>query len=237
MTSSKTLFFLGFFILLLPLCNGEKKLLKISIGIEGKDKVEAFCQPKNPLEIKKSKLKWNETKSKLAKPVILLGPKKSFPAPNPPIPTAGQPEQLFKPGEKRIKPGKPGTLDRIFEKIKITLNAKNPGKKSYTFSAPGKAKVTASLSTYGNASIKVLIKKKDGTVINWMQWDRTGDKDRSPLYLDGKAVSNSIYEQSPGDYSAKPVTFEYPMQEGDAIELSLTGNFGAANPLLKFEPK
>ena len=44
-----------------------------------------------------------------------------------------------------------------------------------------------------------------------------------------------MFEENPGDYSAKPYTAKIDVKKGDIVTLSLTGNYGNATPILKLK--
>lgn len=134
------------------------------------------------------------------------------------------------------------TMDEILNQqqvstrpVIISLNKGNPGTRGHTFSVPGKVSVKAYLMTRGQASLRVVLKKASGSVIEWMTWSRSGGGDPSPLYVDGRKYPSSMYEQNPGDFSPKPTTVSRSVEAGDRVELTLGGNFGTATPLLEMK--
>ncbi|MFC1746092.1 hypothetical protein ACFL35_19020 [Candidatus Riflebacteria bacterium] len=114
------------------------------------------------------------------------------------------------------------------KKAKINLTSKKPGKKSYTLEKDEKLRVSACLRTFGKASLKVTINGEE-----WITWKRSGDSDGSPLKVNGKKVGSSIYEENPGDFSAKASSHKYKGKAGDVLELSLKGHFGQAESYLR----
>ena len=119
----------------------------------------------------------------------------------------------------------------------ISLNKENQGTKKYVLKKDEKLKVSAYLSSYGSASLKVIIKKKNGDTVEWLSWERADDKDPSPLKVNGKEKSASMTEFKPGDYSPKEQNITYKGKAGDEIVLSLKGDFGKADPHLKLSVK
>ncbi len=114
---------------------------------------------------------------------------------------------------------------------KINLDGKL-GTKSYVFKNDGVSKITASLLTYGNANLKILIKKKSGETVEWVKWSRNDDKDPSPAIVNGKKDPSSMVEVAPGDFTPRNLTLDYKASAGDEIILQLSGDFGSANPIL-----
>ena len=118
----------------------------------------------------------------------------------------------------------------------IRLDRKNQGTRIYAFAGPGVVKVTPFLSTRGDARISVIIRKADGTEVQWMNWHRANDGDASPLHVYGQPVTSSIFFRSPGDASpADPKTYTYKGSKGDTIILSLNGNFGDGRAFLSLQ--
>lgn len=118
----------------------------------------------------------------------------------------------------------------------IRLDRKNQGTRTYTFAGAGTVNVTPFLSTRGDATISVTIRKADGTEVQWMHWHRADDGDASPLHVYGQPVTSSIFFRSPGDASpADPQTYAYKGSKGDTIILSLSGNFGDGRAFLSLQ--
>ncbi|MFZ5950746.1 MAG: hypothetical protein ACOYXC_08570 [Candidatus Rifleibacteriota bacterium] len=117
------------------------------------------------------------------------------------------------------------------ENALIKLNNDNPGQKSVTVKEDCEIKAEVLLSTYGNASIKVTVSGKE-----WIEWDRRDDKDPSQCRVDGKEISESMFEQKPGDFSPKKVQATRKVSAGDKIEASLNGDFGGAESFIIIRP-
>ena len=138
--------------------------------------------------------------------------------------------------------GSMGSLDDVLsggkegvKKGDVNLTEQNQGTKEYIFEKDGEAKVTACLRTYGKARLRVDILRKGSEKKLWLLWRRTDDSDSSPLYVDGKADKKSMFEENPGDMSARAVTHKIKVAAGDKMILILEGNFGGAGAKLSMK--
>ncbi|MFC1744046.1 hypothetical protein ACFL35_08630 [Candidatus Riflebacteria bacterium] len=122
-----------------------------------------------------------------------------------------------------------GALDDVFDEVKGPgLSTADQGTKTFTVKKDGKITISACLRTYGPASLKASIADKER-----MNWTRSNDNDPTPLKVDGKAIESSIYEEKPGDPSAKASAHEFEVKEGDEIVLTMKGKFGQGDSHLK----
>ncbi len=135
--------------------------------------------------------------------------------------------------------GSVGSLDDVLtggaqgvKKGDVHLNEDNQGTKEYTCEKDGVVKVTACLRTYGRAHLKVEILRMGGEKEVWLKWKRANDSEGSPLYVNGKADKKSMFEENPGDLSARAVTHKCKAQAGDKFILTLKGSFGGAGARL-----
>ena len=138
--------------------------------------------------------------------------------------------------------GSMGSLDDVLsggnegvKKGDVNLTEQNQGTKDFTFQKDGEATVTACLRTYGKARLRVDFLPKDGEKKLWLLWRRADDSDGSPLYVDGKADKKSMFEENPGDLSARAVTHKIKVAQGDKMILTLQGNFGGAEARLSLK--
>lgn len=106
----------------------------------------------------------------------------------------------------------------------IVLSHTKPGKKKATLAKNGKIKATVCLRTFGRAVLEVSVNGKP-----WITWARNGDADPSPCQENGKEQPKSMFEENPGDFSARDITFTYDGKAGDVISASLAGKFGGAD--------
>lgn len=119
----------------------------------------------------------------------------------------------------------------------VSLNYASPGTKTYIFISNKTAYVTPYLETYGRAALSVKIRKASGAEIEWMKWERRGDRDPAPLFVDGRPVAESMREDD-GDPSPAPAeAYEYRAEKGDVFILTLGGKFGKARPSLRMKVK
>lgn len=114
----------------------------------------------------------------------------------------------------------------------FTLDASSTGTRTMVFQGPGTIEVTPLLSTSGPAEIKVVITRSNGTKSTWLLWNRSSDSDPSPLYENGVKVPGSIENRGGNDWSPKrpPATYKETMNQGDSVDISLTGSFGSGSP-------
>ncbi len=118
---------------------------------------------------------------------------------------------------------------------RIRLDKSTQGQKSFVMPADGAVKITACLSTYGPASLEVTCKTADGRQEELMSWERRDDKDSTPLQIRGKAISSSISQVKPGDFSPIETSETFAASKGDTFMLRLQGRFGSADPTLILE--
>lgn len=114
-----------------------------------------------------------------------------------------------------------------------TMDASDPGTKTFTAPQPGTLRVTAKLATYGPATLEVGIAGGDKPR-TWLSWSRAGAVDPSPLSVDGKPAADSIFERSPGDFSPRETTVETRLKAGETVTFRLEGDFGDGTPLLRY---
>lgn len=116
-------------------------------------------------------------------------------------------------------------------KALVYLDAKTTGTKRITISADTILKARVCLRTYGAASLKITVNGD-----SWVSWSRSNSSDSSPCYEGGKEVKDSIYEETPGDPSAREVKFSRDVKAGDILEASLAGQeFGEEKTFLVVE--
>lgn len=106
----------------------------------------------------------------------------------------------------------------------ISLTNSRQGSREVTIENEQTINAEVYLSTYGQASLQIKINGE-----TWISWTRKNDKDPSPCEVDGQPQADSMFEQKPGDFSAKKITISRKCNAGDVITASLKGNFGKAN--------
>ena len=114
--------------------------------------------------------------------------------------------------------------------------AGNAGKKEFEAPSAGTVTMTAKLSTYNPAKLEVTI-QAGGKDRQWLLWRRQGGSDPSPLYVDGKARADSMFERKPGDFSPNVTVVSTKVEKGTKIIYSLEGDFGDGTPILKLDFK
>jgi len=117
------------------------------------------------------------------------------------------------------------------------LYRNNKGQRTFTFTQKDSLKITALLSTYGQAELKVIHDKTNGESSKFMNWKRSNGSDSSPLLVNGSVVSESMFERNPGDYSPKKMTRTLNVKKGDSITISLKGNIGKGRAFLSITGK
>lgn len=141
----------------------------------------------------------------------------------------------------KVVPGKGGSLSEVIDGENAagnldgtTLNADNPGSLEFTAKSKGQIEVTAKLSTFNPAKLSVEI-TSNGEKRLWLNWERANGTDASPLYQDGNAVSESMFERSPGDMSPNETVLKTSLGKGDMVVLTLEGDFAGGTPVLKYK--
>jgi hypothetical protein len=110
---------------------------------------------------------------------------------------------------------------------RITLTDKAPGQREITLAADETLEAIVCLRTYGPATLEVTINGEP-----WISWSRQNDADPSACRVDGQERADSMYEEKPGDFSARPITVKRAAKAGDVIAASLQGRFGPAEACL-----
>jgi hypothetical protein len=113
----------------------------------------------------------------------------------------------------------------------IKLSHTKPGEKEFTLEEDTKLEAVVCLRTYGKASLSVTVNGKE-----WISWARANDADASPCQVGGKAMPKSMFEESPGDFSARDVTVPLDARKGDVIAATLEGSFGGAESCVVVRP-
>lgn len=113
------------------------------------------------------------------------------------------------------------------------LTPDNQGSASIRFDEDGVLSVTAYLSTYGKAMLSVNVVGDDGENTEIMLWKRSSSRDGSLLIELGEEVSDSMQEESPGDYSPVEVSREYEIPAGSTVVANFRGSFGRASGFLE----
>jgi|GEM_PF-1742855 hypothetical protein len=139
-------------------------------------------------------------------------------------PGGGGLDDIFGPGPGNSPPA--GSSDSV------ELSSSNQGTKSLEFPEGGTLKTRSRLSTYGKASLRVILRLADGSQRELLSWNRQNDKDSSALQVEGRKDPNSMSEDSPGDFSPAEVSHSFPIPAGGVIVGSLGGNFGGARSVL-----
>ncbi|MFZ2959662.1 MAG: hypothetical protein WA705_22475 [Candidatus Ozemobacteraceae bacterium] len=122
-------------------------------------------------------------------------------------------------GEATGASGLPGVLG-IAEggNTLISLTAENPGSKKVTISADAKIQAKVCLRTYGAGSLKITVNEAP-----WISWSRSDSNDGSKCVENENEVGDSIYEEKPGDPSAREVKMSREVKKGDILEATLEG--------------
>ena len=125
-----------------------------------------------------------------------------------------------------------GSIDSGKEGGTCILSASNQGEKTFTFNSDDNLKITALLSTYGEATLSVTLKRRSGETVSFMKWTRADGSDSSPLKIEGQDIPESMFERSHGDFSPREITRELKVAKGDSLSVFLGGDIGEGRAFL-----